>query len=151
MRCSEEIRKALLARGADSRTAFAVSLFTEEICTNNVEHGFRKSLAEHRLFRPGEKAASVFAIIRDGVITLRIYDNCPRFDPAEKLRSMEKMEESPERGLGLKLVFAMADEASYTSMMNMNHMLIRLPMKGSGRTADKGRRKLQCFDERTLP
>lgn len=150
MRCSEELRQALLARGADGRTANAVALFTEEICTNIVQHGFPKSAAEHGLFRPRERAAAVFALIRDGVVTLRIYDNCVRFDPAEKRKSLEQMEAGPERGLGLKLVFSMAEEAGYTSMLNMNHMLIRIPMKGGGKAAGE-RRKLDCRDARVLP
>lgn len=150
VRCSEELRQALLARGAEERTALAVALFTEEICTNIVQHGFRKSEGERRLFHPRERAAAVFALIREGVVTLRIYDNCVRFDPAEKLRSLEQMEADPERGLGLKLVFSMAEEADYTSMLNMNHMLIRLPLKGGGRAAG-ARKKLDCHDERILP
>ena len=149
VRCSEELRQALLVRGAEERTAFAAALFTEEICTNIVQHGFRKSEGERRLFRSWERAAAVFALVREGVISLRIYDNCVRFDPAEKLRSLERMEASPERGLGLKLVFTMAEEASYTSMLNINHLLIRLPIKG-GRTTGE-RKKLSCHDERILP
>ena len=150
VRCSEALRQALLARGADGRTANAVALFTEEICVNIVQHGFPKSAAEHSLFRPRERAAAVFALIRDGVVTLRIYDNCVLFDPAEKRKSLEQMEASPERGLGLKLVFSMAEEAGYTSMLNMNHMLIRVPMQGGGKAAGE-RRKLDCRDARVLP
>lgn len=150
VRCSEELRQALRARGADERTAFAVALFTEEICTNIVQHGFRKSAAERRGLRSRERAAAVFALIREGVVTLRIYDNCVLFDPAEKRKSLEQMEAGPERGLGLKLVFSMAEEASYTTMLNMNHMLIRLPMEGGGRKAAGERKKLDCHDERIL-
>lgn len=114
-----------------------------------MQHGFPKSAAEHSLFRPRERAAAVFALIRDGVVTLRIYDNCVLFDPAEKRKSLEQMEASPERGLGLKLVFSMAEEAGYTSMLNMNHMLIRLPMRDGGTSGE--RKKLDCHDERILP
>ena len=148
VRCSEEIRTGLLGKGADKRTAFLLSLFVEEICSNIIEHGFRKSDAERRLFASHPYAASVFAFLHDGVITLRIYDNCILFDPREKLRSIEEREKDPERGLGLKLIFAMADEASYTSLLNMNHMLIRLPLRGSAASSEKGKKTLTCYDER---
>jgi hypothetical protein len=42
------------------------------------------------------------------------------------------------------------EEAGYTSMLNMNHMLIRIPMKGGGKAAGE-RRKLDCRDARVLP
>ena len=151
VRCSEEIRTALLGRGADARSALAVSLFVEEICANIIEHGFRKSAARRTPFSPSEKYALVFAFVRDGSVTLRIYDNCVLFDPAEKLRSIEEREDDPARGLGLKLIFSMADEASYTSMLNMNHMLIRVPMRGNGSAPSETRKKPACFDERFLP
>jgi hypothetical protein len=42
------------------------------------------------------------------------------------------------------------EEAGYTSMLNMNHMLIRVPMQGGGRAAGE-RRRLDCRDARILP
>jgi Na+-driven multidrug efflux pump/anti-sigma regulatory factor (Ser/Thr protein kinase) len=151
VQCSEEVRLELLRKGADPRTALAVSLFVEEICSNIIEHGFRKSAAKKKRFFSDEKYAAIFAFIQDGAITLRIYDNCVLFDPAEKLKTLEAHEKDPERGLGLKLVFSMADEATYTSMLNMNHMLIRVPMHRSGAAQKAGNRELNCVDERFLP
>jgi anti-sigma regulatory factor (Ser/Thr protein kinase) len=129
----------------------AISLFVEEICSNIIEHGFRKSAAKRTLFSPNEQYALVFAFVQGGTITLRIYDNCVLFDPEEKLRSIEERESDPARGLGLKLVFSMADEASYTSMLNMNHMLIRVPMHGSGAAPSATKKALALIDERFLP
>lgn len=54
-------------------------------------------------------------------------------------------------GLGLKLVFSMADEATYTSMLNMNHMLIRVPLRDRGASPKAGKQALTCVDERVLP
>ena len=150
IQCSEDIRTALLNRGADARTAFAVSLFIEEICTNTIEHGFGRSDTKRKLFLPREEYTSVFCFLADGGVTLRIYDNCVLFDPAEKLRSLEETEKSPERGIGLKLVFSMADEASYTSMLNMNHMLIRVPLHRSEAFSTENKKTLHCHDERFL-
>jgi two-component sensor histidine kinase len=151
VQCSEEIRLELLRKGADARTALAVSLFVEEICSNIIEHGFRASAAGKKRLLSDEKYAAIFAFIHDGAITLRIYDNCVLFDPAEKRKSLEAHEKDPERGLGLKLVFSMADEATYTSMLNMNHMLIRVPLRDRGAAPKAGKQGLICVDERFLP
>ena len=148
VRCSEELRTALLGRGADARTAFAAALFVEEICSNIIEHGFRRPAGKRRLFSPREEYAMVFAFLHKGVLTLRISDNCVLFDPVEKRKSLEVREESSEGGLGLRLVFAMAEEASYTSMLNMNYMLIRVPMHGNGAPSGAGKQELRCVDER---
>ena len=149
VKCSEGIRTALTARGADPRTAFAAALFTEEICSNVILHGFRRGEAKRKPAHPREEYMSVFTFIREGVVTLRVSDNCVLFDPAEKLKSLAENERSPGSGIGLRLVFSMADEASYTSMLNMNHMLVRMRMNGSGATRGAG--ELAVYDERFMP
>ena len=151
VRCSEEVRSALLERGSDQRTALAVSLFVEEICSNIIEHGFRKTDVKRKLFMPTDLYAVVFAFVSEETVTLRVYDNCVLFDPAEKLKRLEESGKGPESGLGLKLVFSMADEASYTSLLNMNHMLIRISMHSDGAPRDAEPKELVCLDERYLP
>ena len=148
--CSEEIRTGLLRLGADPKTAAAASLFVEEICADIIGNGFKKSEPKRTRLFPRKRYISVFAFVQADVITLRIYDNCILYDPMEKRESLEKLEEQPERGLGPKLVLLTADEASYTSMLNMNHMLIRIPMHRSGAAEAESKKRLQCFDERYI-
>jgi len=139
VRCSEKLRLALLEKGSDTKTAYAVSLFAEEICSNIIIHGFTKQ----KRLKESSKFASVFAYIENDTVTLRIADNCALFDPEEKLRTLEETQSKPESGLGLKLVFSMADEASYTSMLNMNHMLIRVPMHSAKQSSLNTPKKLE--------
>ena len=61
---------------------------------------------------------------------------------------LDALEKNPERGLGPKFVLLVADEASYTSMLNMNHMLIRVPLHWSSTAEAEGKKRLQSFDER---
>ena len=100
---------------------------------------------------PNDLYAAVFAFVSEGTVTLRVYDNCVLFDPAEKLKSLEEHGKDPESGLGLKLVFSMADEADYTSLLNMNHMLIRFSLHADKTSRAAGPETLTCSDERYLP
>ena len=103
-------------RGIDKRRAFFASLCLEEMAGNIVEHGFTKDRKRHNI--------DIRVVHKDNRIILRIRDNCIRFDPSERHKSMQPDEYG--KNIGIRLVYGIADEVKYQNLLGMNILTIRL-------------------------
>lgn len=116
METSQEVERFCREKGIDERRARYAALFTEEMAGNMVDHGFPKDRWENSVdVRVGHK---------DGALILRLKDNCVPFDPAERWKMMDP--ERPEKNLGIRMVYAMAQEIQYQNILGMNVLTIRI-------------------------
>ena len=62
-------------------------------------------------------------------ILLRIKDDCVPFDPAERAKLVNN--EDPCANIGIRMVYASADEVVYQNLLGLNVLTIRLQDKES--------------------
>ncbi len=103
-------------RGVDRRRAFAAGLCMEEMAGNVVSHGFEKDTKKH--------SVDIRVADKDGVIVMRIRDNCKAFNPSEYARMMEP--DGSGKNVGVTLAFRFAKETSYQNLLGMNVLTIRI-------------------------
>ena len=108
-----------MAHGVPERDSMLVSLSVEEMCRNIYDHGmkkkgFRRHYVDVKIIIEGEDE-----------ILIRIRDDCPRFDPVERAKLVHDPDD-PSSGIGLRLVYGMATELSYTNVLNLNNLFIRI-------------------------
>ena len=99
------------AHGTEERKSKHIALCIEEMGTNVVRHGFSEN---------GNDQLSIRLQYKDGNWTLRFRDNCPAFDPVSYVS-----ENKNNDGIGLKLAMRMANDAVYTSMMDLNNLVLK--------------------------
>ncbi|MBQ6594055.1 MAG: ATP-binding protein [Clostridia bacterium] len=102
------------AHGIGPRDAYHIALCTEELAVNSIEHGFTDGKEHHLELR---------AVIADGRLILRLRDDGRRFDLVERYRIVNP--EDPTRNIGLRIVFANAEDVSYSSAFSMNNVCVR--------------------------
>ncbi len=113
---ARQIQDFCLARGVDARRAYLSGLAMEEMAGNIVQHGFSKDKKRHSI--------DVRVVHKDDNIILRIKDDCVPFDPAEKQRMAEA--EDVMQNVGIRMVFRMATEVQYRSVLGLNVLTIRI-------------------------
>ena len=102
----------------DPKVAHHISLCTEELAVNSIEHGFndgKKHQLELRVF-----------ISKNHTLYLRLRDDCRRFDLTERYKIINP--DDPAKNIGLRIIFASADEIQYSSALNLNNVCVRYVM-----------------------
>lgn len=122
LRCSEQIRRNLTDKYENSRSANHSSLVVEEILSNVFEYGILKS----RKSLQNSKVASVFCYVKNGEVIIRITDNCEYFNPIEEYDRCKSLSKKTYEYPGLLLVNKLTDDLSYTNMLNMNNLLLKI-------------------------
>lgn len=112
---SEELISICGQNGVDSRQAFNIGLCLEELAANTLEHGYKDDREKHLEFR---------FIITGRWMILRLRDNGREFDLTERYSMLDPEERIS--GLGLKLVFAAAEDVGYSHVFDMNNVCIRV-------------------------
>ena len=112
---SEQVEAVCLANGVSERQAGLVALTAEELAMNSLEHGFDDGKEHHLELR--------FIITGDELI-LRLRDDGRPFDLTERYRMIRP--DDPERNIGLRIIFAGADDVSYNSSLNLNNVCVRI-------------------------
>ncbi len=97
------------------RSAYA-GLCLEEMAGNIVQHGFHKDRRAH--------VVEVRVVIQGGGAVLRIKDDCIPFDPKERYEMTAP--DDPASNIGIRLVYALADEVEYQNLLGLNVLTIRL-------------------------
>ncbi len=112
---SETVTTFCRERGLDRKKAFWAGLCVEEIASNILQHG-----------APGKKHyhVDVRAVFREDELTLRIQDDCIRFDPRERMEMHHP--ESPEKNIGLRIVAGMAKDIDYYNNAGINSLIIKV-------------------------
>lgn len=113
---SKKIYDICLENGIDQYKAKHIRLCAEELATNSVEHGFTKDNRKHQ--------AEIRTLIRGNEFIMRIRDDCKHFDLKERYKVINPDDLS--RNIGLRIIFAEADDVSYSSALNMNNVCIRI-------------------------
>ena len=119
IRISESIQNFCLEKGIDERRSYLSGLFLEEMAGNVVSHGFTK--------KPGKKFTIDIRVvhnIRDDSLILRIKDDCVSFDPATRLEIASP--EDPVKNIGVRLVYNMAKNVQYQSVLGLNVLTITI-------------------------
>lgn len=104
-------------KGESQRISYLTSLAVEEMATNVVAHGFNKDDKDHIL--------DIRIVYKSDELILRFRDDCPGFDPRKKYESVFGSGDV-SRMIGLRMIMAEAEEVSYTSMLNLNNLIIRI-------------------------
>ena len=102
-------------KGADEKESMMLALFVEELSNNILQFGFAD----------GKKHSIDVRVIRrkDGW-TMRIRDDCKKFDPTEWI----KLHDSDDRtkNIGIRMVCGMAKDVSYLSTLELNNINIKI-------------------------
>ena len=109
-------------------------LMAEEVLTNIIKYGFADE-AEHVI----EMAVDV----SPGQVTLRFRDDGRHFDPLEETETTSERPagEPPVGGLGLVLVRALADVASYSRSGGCNILSLSKRLPGRAAAGQAGKRE----------
>ena len=112
---SEAVAAFCAEKGASEKDSMMLSLFVEELSKNIIEYGFtdkRSHSIDIRLIK-----------LNDGW-TLRVRDNCKKFDPTEWIKLHD--ESDPTKNLGIRMVCGMAKKVKYLSTMDLNNLTITI-------------------------
>ena len=112
--------------GVDGRQAFNVGLCLEELAANSLMQGFRDDRDKYVEYR--------FSIIGRWLI-LRLRDNGHPFDLTERYKLLNP--DDPVSGMGLRIVFAAAENVNYSHAFDMNNVCIRVLKQSSREKREK--------------
>jgi anti-sigma regulatory factor (Ser/Thr protein kinase) len=113
---AQRVQSFCASRGIDQRRAYLAGLSMEEMTGNIVEHGFTKDHKKH--------SVDIRVVHKEEKIILRLRDDCIAFDPEKRLEIADPGD--PTRNIGLRMVFAMASQVKYQSILGMNVLAIRI-------------------------
>ena len=117
MEFSERAWQFCTDKGEPARIAYLTSLAVEEMAKNVIEHGFSKDNKKHTL--------STRIVHKENELIIRIRDDCKSFDPRKKYEQIYANDD-PGSNYGIRMIMAEAGEVRYTSMFNLNNLLIRI-------------------------
>ena len=112
---SKQVSELCLANGVGKKQAFLLALTAEELAMNSLQHGFGDGRKHHLELR---------SIITADRLILRLRDDGRPFDLTERYKMIDPSD--PAHNIGLKMIFASADDVSYNSSMNLNNVCIRI-------------------------
>lgn len=114
---SEELDRMCLTNGVDAARAKHLALCAEELAVNSIQHGFGDGRKHHLELR---------ALITEDELILRLRDDCRKFDLTERYKMINP--DDPAANIGIRLVYASADDVSYSSAMHLNNVCIRIAL-----------------------
>ena len=118
---SDRVIRLCEENGVDNKQAFNIGLCLEELAANSLLHGFKDDRDKYIEYR--------FLIIGRWLI-LRLRDNGRPFDLNERYKLLNP--DDPLSGLGLRIVFAAAENVNYSHAFDLNNVCIRV-LKQSNR------------------
>ena len=65
-------------------------------------------------------------LVKKRELILRLRDDCRRFDPVERYRNEIQFDETPGKGMGIRLMIKLAKSIKYTGLYGMNNLIIRI-------------------------
>lgn len=113
---SEKIMTFCNQHNVDKRIGYFSALCMEELATNVIEHGFTKDNKKHH--------CDIRVMLDSDEVMLRIRDDCPYFNIRERYDSL--VDRDIESGVGIRLVFGIAENVQYINIFNTNTLIIRI-------------------------
>ena len=98
----------------EKKRAYWAGLCVEEIANNILQHGF---------YKEDHNTIDIRVVCKDS-LTIRIHDDCRKFDPREHMRPFDK--NSPEKAIGLRMVAKLACSIDYYNNAGINTLMIKL-------------------------
>lgn len=117
---SDKVIRLCEENGVDRKQAFNVGLCLEELAGNSLLHGFKDDREKYVEYR--------FLIIGRWLI-LRLRDNGRPFNLTERYKLLNP--DDPVSGLGLRIVFAAAENVNYSHAFDLNNVCIRVLKQSS--------------------
>ena len=114
MNISERVIAFCTGRGISLRRSNIAGLAVEEMAGNVVAHGFRQHKNNYVDLR----------VVHKDVLTIRIRDNCPEFDPKKRLEQFAN--DDPAKNIGIKMIARLSDEMIYPNTAGINTVMIKL-------------------------
>ncbi len=117
---SDRVIRLCEENGVDRKQAFNVGLCLEELAGNSLLHGFkddREKYVEYRILIIGRW------------LILRLRDNGRPFNLTERYKLLNP--DDPVSGLGLRIVFAAAENVNYSHAFDLNNVCIRVLKQSS--------------------
>ena len=115
-RTSEQVEAFCAARGLPPRISMQAGLCLEEIAGNIIRHGFTADRKSHSI--------ELRVVPLPGSVLLRIKDDCIPFNPKEWYEMTAS--DDPLAGIGIRLVFRLAEEVNYQNLLGLNVLTVRL-------------------------
>lgn len=117
------------SRGTGGRKAFLAGLCVEEIACNALEHG--STHAKHHSFNvPAHDGTHLkrhyvsVRVVCKQELTIRIRDDCRKFDPRERMNMHHP--ESPEENIGLRMVAGISTSIDYYNNAGINTLIMKV-------------------------
>ena len=92
-----------------------LGLFVEELSANIVQYGFADGKSH---------SIDVRVLKNDDAWTLRVRDDCKRFDPVEWIKLHENDDKT--KNIGIRMVCGMAKNVQYLSTMELNNITLSI-------------------------
>ena len=112
---AETVQTFCNQHGLSRKAGIHAGLCLEEIAGNIVRYGFRADRRRHDI--------EVRVVLKEQDVTLRIKDDCVPFNP-QKWHEMTSAGTDPTKNVGIRLVYGIAGEVEYRSMLGMNVLTI---------------------------
>ena len=112
---STAVQEFCEAKGATQKESMTLALCVEELSRNIITYGF--SDGKHH-------SIDVRVIRLDDGWTLRVRDNCKKFDPVEWAKRNDV--EDPTKNIGIRIVCGMAKNVKYLSTMDLNNFTVTI-------------------------
>lgn len=112
---SQQVEQFCNDKGGTHKQSMMLALFVEELSNNIIEFGF----ADNK-----KHSIDVRLIKLDDGWTLRMRDNCKKFDPTEWIKLHHT--EDPTKNIGIRMVCGMAKDINYLSTMDLNNITITI-------------------------
>ena len=103
-------------RGIDERRALLSGLALEEMAGNVVAHGFVKDNKSHTV--------DVRVVHKGKDVILRLKDDCVPFDPGARKVLADPAD--PTKNIGIRMVFRLAKDVQYQSILGLNVLTMRI-------------------------
>jgi anti-sigma regulatory factor (Ser/Thr protein kinase) len=110
---SEAVMNFCRARNVEGKKALWASLCIEEVTKNILQHG---------VIRGKHGQISVRIVCKDE-LTIRVFDDCRKFDPREHINMFD--EKTPEKAIGLRMVSKLASYMDYYNNAGINALTLK--------------------------
>ena len=111
---SEAVTAFCKERNMDAKKSSWAGLCVEEMTSNIFEHG----ASDGKQYQ-----ADVRIVCRNG-LTIRIQDDCRKFDPRERMKMFNP--ETPEKNIGLRMVAKLASYVDYYNIAGINSLIMKI-------------------------